>query len=406
MKVGVVTEATGSERRVALVPESVARLKDTGIDVVIQAGAGDAAGFPDAQYAQAGATVEPSRAAVLAGADLIAAVGAPSFEADDSDVARMREGAALIAFLNPLLQRELLEALARHRISAFAMELVPRITRAQSMDALSSQATVAGYRAALVAATSVNKFFPMLMTAAGTIAPAKVLVLGAGVAGLQAIATARRLGAVVQGYDVRPEVKDQVESLGAQWVGLAMDEAVGAGGYAKELSEEAKQRAADHLSKLVGEADVVITTAQIPGRAAPRLITRAMVEAMRPGSVIVDLAAESGGNCELAQPGETVMHAGVAVIGPENIASSLPFHASQMYSRNVATLLKHVVKDGALVLDLEDEITAGALVTHEGQVVVGGPKAKAEAVGAGAGPGAGQGGQAGQGAMNQGAKNG
>lgn len=378
MKVGVVTEATGPERRVALVPEGVTRLKESGIDVVVEAGAGDAAGFPDAQYTEAGAVLESSRAAILAGADLIAAVGSPSFQSDDSDIARMREGAALIGFLNPKIQTELLEALAHRRISAFAMELVPRITRAQSMDALSSQATVAGYKAALLAATSLRKFFPMLMTAAGTIAPAKVLVLGAGVAGLQAIATARRLGAVVQGYDVRPEVQDQVESLGAQWVGLAMEEAVGAGGYAKELGEDAKQRAAEHLAKLIADVDVVITTAQIPGRAAPRLITRAMVEAMRPGSVIVDLAAESGGNCELAKAGETVVHEDVSVIGPVNIASTLPFHASQMYSRNVVTLLKHLVKDGALTLDLADEITAGALVTHDGEVLLGKRKAEAE----------------------------
>ena len=401
MKVGVVTEATGPERRVALVPESVAKLKDTGIEVIVQAGAGAASGFRDDQYAAAGASVESSRTAVLGGADLVASVGSPSFQGDDCDVAHLREGAAFIGFLNPLLQRELLEALARRHISAFAMELVPRITRAQSMDALSSQATVAGYRAALLAATTVNKFFPMLMTAAGTIAPAKVLVLGAGVAGLQAIATARRLGAMVQGYDVRPEVKEQVESLGAQWVGLAMAEAVGAGGYAKELSEEAKQRAAAHLGKLIGEADVVITTAQIPGRAAPRLITRAMVEAMRPGSVIVDLAAESGGNCELAKAGETVMHAGVAIVGPVNIASSLPFHASQMYSRNVATLLKHLVKEGELVLDLDDEITRGALVTHAGEVVLGRKRQSAGPV-----PGSGPEPGPGPGATTQEAKNG
>ena len=376
MKVGVVKEASGPERRVALVPESVGRLKDTGVTVVVEAGSGTAAGFSDEQYAAAGAEVVADRSSVLGAADLLAMVGAPSFGSPEGDIERLRDGVALIGFLNPLQREDLVRALAGRHVSAFSMELVPRITRAQSMDALSSQATVAGYMAALLGATSIGKFFPMLMTAAGTIAPAKVLVLGAGVAGLQAIATARRLGAVVQGYDIRPAVKEQVESLGAQWVGMAMDEAVGAGGYAKELGEEAKQKAAAHLQKLVADADVVITTAQIPGRPAPLLIPRAMVEAMRPGSVIVDLAAESGGNCELARAGEEIMHGGVRVLGPVNLASSLPYHASQMYSRNVTTLLKHLVKDGALALDLDDEITRGALVTHGGDVVLGRPESQ------------------------------
>ncbi len=374
MKVGVLKEAVGAERRVALVPESVGKLGADGMSILLEAGAGESAGFPDPLYTAAGATVEADRAAVLAGADVLVTVGAPSFQGERSDVGGLREGAALIGFLNPMMQRELLEALARRHITAFSMELLPRITRAQSMDALSSQATVAGYKAALLGATSLGKFYPMLMTAAGTIAPARVLVLGAGVAGLQAIATARRLGAVVQGYDIRPAVKEQVESLGAQWVGMAMEEAVGEGGYAKELSEDAKQRAADHLRKMIGEADVVITTAQIPGRPAPRLITRDMVEGMRPGSVIVDLAAESGGNCELARAGEEVVHGGVRVLGPVNLASTLPLHASQMYSRNVTTLLKHLVKEGVLALDLDDEITRGALVTHAGEVVLGRPE--------------------------------
>lgn len=374
MKVGVLKEAAGAERRVALVPESVGKLAPDGIAVAIESGAGEAAGFPDAHYEAAGAEIVADRAALLRAADLLVTVGSPSFDGEQSDLSLLREGAAVIGFLNPLMQPELMQALARRHVSAFSMELIPRITRAQSMDALSSQATVAGYKATLLGATSLGKFFPMLMTAAGTIAPAKVLVLGAGVAGLQAIATARRLGAVVQGYDIRPAVQEQVESLGAQWVGMAVEEAVGAGGYAKELSDEAKQRAAAHLQKLVGEADVVITTAQVPGRAAPRLITRAMVEGMRPGSVIVDLAAESGGNCELARAGEEVVHAGVRVLGPVNLASTLPLHASQMYSRNVATLLKHLVKEGALTLDLDDEITRGALVTHAGEVVLGRPE--------------------------------
>lgn len=374
MKVGVLKEAVGPERRVALVPESVSKLAADGVTVVVEPGAGVEAGFPDTQYTAAGAELGADRAAVLREADLVAMVGAPSFQGAGSDVAGMREGAALIGFLNPLQRKDLVEALAAGQVTSFSMELIPRITRAQSMDALSSQATIAGYKAALLGATSLGKMFPMLMTAAGTIAPARVLVLGAGVAGLQAIATARRLGAVVQGYDIRPAVKEQVESLGAQWVGMAMEEAVGAGGYAKELDEAAKQKAAAHLQKLVGDADVVITTAQVPGRPAPRLIPTSMVEAMRPGSVVVDLAAESGGNCELTRAGEEVVHGGVRVLGPVNLVSTVPLHASQMYSRNVTTLLKHLIKEGALALDLDDEITRGALVTHAGEVVLGRPQ--------------------------------
>jgi len=374
MKVGVLKEAVGPERRVALVPESVSKLAADGVTVIVEPGAGVEAGFPDAQYTAAGAELGADRAAVLREADLVAMVGAPSFQGAGSDIAGMREGAALIGYLNPLQRKDLVEALAAGQITSFSMELIPRITRAQSMDALSSQATIAGYKAALLGATSLGKMFPMLMTAAGTIAPARVLVLGAGVAGLQAIATARRLGAVVQGYDIRPAVKEQVESLGAQWVGMAMEEAVGAGGYAKELDEAAKQKAAAHLQKLVGDADVVITTAQVPGRPAPRLIPKSMLEAMRPGSVVVDLAAESGGNCELTRAGEEVVHGGVRVLGPVNLVSTVPLHASQMYSRNVTTLLKHLIKEGALALDLDDEITRGALVTHAGEVVLGRPQ--------------------------------
>jgi NAD(P) transhydrogenase subunit alpha len=254
-------------------------------------------------------------------------------------------------------------------VNAFAMELIPRITRAQSMDALSSQATAAGYKAVLLAASESPKFFPMLMTAAGTIPPSKVLVLGAGVAGLQAIATARRLGAVVEGYDVRPDVKEQVESLGARWVGLAMEEAVGAGGYAKEVSADAQKRALDHLRTLVIASDVVITTAQIPGRKAPVLVTEDMVQGMQPGSVIVDLAADSGGNCVLTEAGQTVVKYGVHILGPPELASTMPFHASQMYSRNIVALLNNMLKEGALHLDLEDEVTKGCLITHGGEVV-------------------------------------
>jgi len=381
MKVGVLKEAVGPERRVALVPESVSKLAADGVTVVVEPGAGLEAGFPDAQYTKAGAELGADRAAVLREADLVAMVGAPSFEGAGSDVAGMREGTALVGFLNPLQRKDLVEALAARQITSFSMELIPRITRAQSMDALSSQATIAGYKAVLLGASSLGKMFPMLMTAAGTIAPARVLVLGAGVAGLQAIATARRLGAIVQGYDIRPAVKEQVESLGAQWVGMAMEEAVGAGGYAKELDEAAKQKAAAHLQKLVADADVVITTAQVPGRPAPRLIPTSMVEGMRPGSVVVDLAAESGGNCELTRAGEEVTHGGVRVLGPVNLVSTVPLHASQMYSRNVTTLLKHLIKEGALALDLDDEITRGALVTHAGEVVLGQPQSQEAARG-------------------------
>jgi NAD(P) transhydrogenase subunit alpha len=271
--------------------------------------------------------------------------------------------------IEPLTSPRMLQSLAEHDITALSMELIPRITRAQSMDVLSSQATVAGYKAVLLAAAASPKLFPMLMTAAGTIPPARVLVLGAGVAGLQAIATAKRLGAIVEGYDVRPEVKDQVESLGAKWVGLAMEEAVGAGGYAKEVSEEAQKRALQHLHKLVAEADVVITTAQIPGRRSPVLVTDDMVKDMRRGAVIVDLAAEGGGNCTMTQAGKTIDVGGVHILGPLNLAATMPYHASQMYSRNLTTLLQHLVKDGALHLDTADEITAGCLVTHGGEIV-------------------------------------
>jgi NAD(P) transhydrogenase subunit alpha len=281
----------------------------------------------------------------------------------------MKPDTMLIGFLDPLTSPDLVSALAKHRITAMSIELLPRITRAQSMDALSSQATVAGYKAVLLAAVETGRFLPMLTTAAGTIPPARVLILGVGVAGLQAIATARRLGAVVEGYDVRPEVKEQVESLGAKWVGLAMEEAVGAGGYAKEVSAEAQKRALEHLHKVVTAADIVITTAQIPGRKAPVLVTDEMVEGMKPGSVIVDLAADSGGNCTKSVAGKTVVVNGVSILGPSNLPGSMPYHASQMYSRNLVTLLQHLASEGKVALDLEDEITKGCLVTHGGEIV-------------------------------------
>ena len=368
MQVGVVKETHPGEMRVGLVPESVSRLKSAGVDVLLEKDAGDAAGFPDAAYEKAGATIAPDAKAVLRQADLLVKVRAPTY-GNGGEVQGMKAGAGVIALLQPLTSPELLRALAKQGLDSFSMELVPRITRAQSMDALSSQATAAGYKAVLLAASESPKFFPMLMTAAGTIPPSKVLVLGAGVAGLQAIATARRLGAVVEGYDVRPDVKEQVESLGARWVGLAMEEAVGAGGYAKEVSEEAQKRALEHLHKLVIASDVVITTAQIPGRKAPVLVTEDMVKGMQPGSVIVDLAADSGGNCALSEAGKTVIRYGVHIMGPAELASTMPYHASQMYSRNIVALLNNMLKDGALNLDLEDEVTKGCLVTHGGEVV-------------------------------------
>jgi NAD(P) transhydrogenase subunit alpha len=297
-------------------------------------------------------------------ADAVAKVQTPSEE----EVARLREGQVLVGFLQPLTDPEGIERLAARGVTAFAMESIPRITRAQPMDALSSQATVSGYKAALIAADRLPKFFPMLMTAAGTVAPAKVLVLGAGVAGLQAVATARRLGAVVTGFDVRPVVREQIESLGANWLDLGVVGEETEGGYAQELSEEQQRRQQEELEARLPEFDVVITTALIPGRAAPRLIPASAVAAMKPGSVIVDLAAEAGGNCELTEPGEEVVREGVTIIGPTNLPSSMPFHASQLYARNVSALLQHLAPEGELKLDFEDEITAGACVTRKEEV--------------------------------------
>jgi H+-translocating NAD(P) transhydrogenase subunit alpha len=359
----VLRERTPGERRVALSPEGAAALVRDGMAVAVEAGAGTAAGFPDDAYREAGAAVEADRAGLTARADLLAVVGA------DGVPAGLRDGAVVIGFLRPFNNRALLEDLARAGATGLAMELVPRITRAQRMDALSSQATIAGYKAVILAADASPRIFPMLMTAAGTIAPARVLVIGAGVAGLQAIATARRLGAVVQGFDIRPAAQEQVESLGATWVGIAMEEAVGQGGYAAEVSEEAKRREHEHLHDLVAAADVVVTTAQIPGRPAPRLITADMVAAMRPGSIIMDLAGEAGGNCELTRAGESVEHAGVTILGPLNLPSAVPFHASQTYSRNVTALIQLVTKEGRPTLDFDDEIVKGCAVTHGGSVL-------------------------------------
>src|SRR5438094_5890928 len=330
MRVGVPKELVAGERRVALVPETVGRLTGAGFDVVVEPNAGAAASFPDEAYAEAGATVEDSPL----DADAIVKVRAPT----EAEAARLREGTVLIAFLQPLTDPEGIERLASRGVVAFAMESIPRITRAQPMDALSSQSTVSGYKAALLAADRLPRFFPMLMTAAGTVAPAKALVLGAGVAGLQSIATARRLGAVVTGFDVRPVVREQIESLGANWLDLGIVGEETEGGYAQELSEEQQLQQQEELEQRLPEFDVVITTALIPGRPAPRLIPAGAVAAMRPGSVIVDLAAETGGNCELTAPGEVVERAGVTIVGLTNLPRSMPDHPSQLYSRNGSAL--------------------------------------------------------------------
>jgi len=354
-------ERAAGERRVALVPELAGRLVTSGFEVLVERGAGEAASFPDAAYEEAGARIVDD---VYGEADAVAKVQSPS----EDEVARLREGQVLVGFLQPLTDPEGIARLAARGVTAFAMESIPRITRAQPMDALSSQATVSGYKATLIAAERLPKFFPMLMTAAGTVAPAKVLVLGAGVAGLQAVATARRLGAVVTGFDVRPVVREQIESLGANWLDLGIVGEETEGGYAQELSEEQQRRQQEELEARLPEFDVVITTALIPGRAAPRLIPASAVAAMRPGSVIVDLAAEAGGNCELTEPGEEVVREGVTIVGPMNLPSSMPLHASQLYARNVSALLQHLAPEGELALDFEDEITAGACVTRKEEV--------------------------------------
>jgi len=363
MKVGVAREKTAGERRVALVPETAARLAPAGIELLVEAGAGAGASFLDPAYTEAGARVVADAAALYAEADIVVKVQKPA----PDEVALLRSGQVLVAFLQPLVNTDLVREIAGRGATAFSMDAIPRITRAQPMDALSSQATVAGYKAVILAAEALPKFFPMLTTAAGTIPPAKVLILGAGVAGLQAIATARRLGAVVSAFDTRPVVKEQVESLGATFLEIDVSGEQTAGGYATELSEEQHRLEQELIAKHVAASDAVITTAAIPGKRAPILITEAAVRSMRPGSVIVDLAAETGGNCELTQPGETVARENVTIVGTTNLPSTMPLHASQMYSRNVQTLLTHLVKEGQLVLDFEDQITRETCVAHGGR---------------------------------------
>jgi len=365
VKVGTPKETAPDERRVALVPDTATRLAAAALEVSVESGAGSAAYITDEAYQQAGAKIVKGASALLGEADAVLKVQAPSA----AEVELINKGAVLISFLQPATQGDIVRALAKHGVTAFSLELVPRISRAQSMDALSSQASAAGYKAVLMAAGRLGKFFPMLMTAAGTIPPARVLVMGAGVAGLQAIATARRLGAVVSAYDVRPAVKEEVQSLGATFIELALETQEGEGGYAREQSEEFLRKQRELIGEHVAKSDVVITTAAVPGRRAPLLVTGEMVKGMRPGSVIVDLAAETGGNVELTEAGKDVEVGGVTIIGTRNVPSTMPLHASQLYARNVANLLLHLVKDGAIVLDFEDEITKGSCVTHAGEIV-------------------------------------
>ena len=378
MKIGVPKEVKRGERRVAIIPETVKRLAAKGITVAVEGGAGAAAWFSDEEYRSAGATVEPSADPVFGVADLVVKIHPPT----QAEVERVRPGTAVISLLYPQVNADLVRLLAAKSVAAIAVDQIPRTTLAQTMDVLSSQSTVAGYRAVILAAQALPKFFPMLMTAAGTVAPARVLVLGAGVAGLQAIAVARRLGAIVEAFDVRREVKEQIESLGARFVETgATEDAAGAGGYARELSEETERRNRDVIAEHLAKTDVCITTALIPGKRAPILITEEMVRRMRAGSVLVDLAAEQGGNCVLTEPGTTVTRHDVTILGPLDLPSDLAVHASQMYSRNMEKLLLHLTRDGVLVLDFEDEITRGCVVTHGGQIVQPRPKERPAAGG-------------------------
>ena len=370
MKLAVAREIEMGENRVALIPDVVSRLVKQGFEVLVEAGAGEKAHFSNEAYEAAGAQVSHDSAWVWGEADAVLKVRPPDYREDGRhEVELLRHGGMLIGFLNPLANPELIQRLADHRVTAFSIEMIPRSTRAQSMDALSSQASLAGYKATLIAAATLPKFFPMLTTAAGTIRPAKVFIMGAGVAGLQAIATARRLGAVVEAFDIRPVVKEQVQSLGARFVELELKEdTMAEGGYAKEVSEETKQLTHALVSDHIAQSDVVITTAQVPGKKAPLLVTEDMVARMTPGSVVVDLAADQGGNCAYTEGGRNVVHHGVTIIGSINLPASMPVHASQMYAKNLQTLVEYCVKDGEMKLDFEDEIIAASCVTHDGQI--------------------------------------
>lgn len=370
MKIGVAKEIEVGERRVALIPDTVGRLVKQGIEVWVEAGAGEAAFFSDSAYEAAGASIISDTPTLWREVDLLLKVKPPQQREDGQhEVHLLREGSVLISFLDPLGNPALVQQLADRGVTAFSMEMVPRISRAQSMDALSSQAAVAGYHAVLLAAAASPKFFPMLTTAAGTIAPAKVFVIGAGVAGLQAIATARRLGAVVEAFDIRPAVKEEVQSLGAKFVEVQLEEeTVAAGGYAREVSDLAKQRTQAAIAEHVKQADVVITTAQVPGKRAPQLVTEEMIAQMKPGAVIVDLAAEQGGNCAGTEPGKDINRNGITQMGPINLPSAMPIHASQMYAKNLLTLVQHLMQAGALQLNFADEITREACVSHQHEV--------------------------------------
>jgi NAD(P) transhydrogenase subunit alpha len=365
MKVAVLRETKPNESRVGLVPDGVKFLQKKDIEVVVEKDAGLRAGFLNSQYEAEGATIAPDAASAVNGADVVLKVQAPTLE----EISLLTRGQILVSSLQPTMALETVRALRDGGVTTMAMELMPRITRAQSMDILSSQATVAGYKAVLLGANAIGKFLPMLTTAAGTVRPAKTLTVGAGVAGLQVLATFRRLGAVMEAFDVRPAVKEQCESLGAKFLELDVGDMEDEGGYAKELSEDQHEKELQLIANSVRDKDIVITTAQIPGRKAPILITREMVEGMMPGSAIVDLAAETGGNCELTRAGETVEHQGVKILGPVNLAASMPFHASMMFSKNLVTFIMEIVnKEGALSLDWENEVIAGVCVTHENEV--------------------------------------
>jgi proton-translocating NAD(P)+ transhydrogenase subunit alpha len=365
MRIVVSRETAAGERRVALVPESIKKLIQAGYEVAIEAGAGEAAGFPDAAYREAGAPLEADRRALIGSADLLVKVTAPSSD----EIAALKEGAIYLGSLMPLRHLDAVRALAAKKTTAFATDAIPRTTRAQPMDTLSSMANIAGYKGVLLAAAELNRYFPMLMTAAGMVKPAKVFVIGAGVAGLQAIATARRLGSNVVATDVRPEVKEQIESVGAKYVGIELSESAAAGGgYAKELSDEDRKKQAQLLADTCADADVVVTTALIGGVFAPKLIDAATVGRMKPGSVIVDLGADGGGNCELSNPGQTVHANGVTIMAPLNVPASMPYHASLLFSRNLTAFLLAFTKDRRFQLDLKDDIQQGALITHDGEV--------------------------------------
>jgi proton-translocating NAD(P)+ transhydrogenase subunit alpha len=381
MRIGVPKETAAGEHRVALVPEVVSKLKSKGLDVLVQKGAGADALLSDAAFVEAGAQITDDASEVWR-SDIVVTIAPP----DPQQIRSLGTGSILIGFLAPLTSPETTCALAEAKATAFAMEAIPRITRAQSMDALSSQSNVAGYEAALLGAETLGRFYPMLMTAAGTIPPAKMLVLGVGVAGLQAIATAKRLGARTTGYDVRPEVAEQVQSLGAMWLDLGL-EASGEGGYARELTEQERARQQQALTDAITGFDVVITTALVPGRPAPRLVTAEAVEGMKPGSVIVDLAGESGGNCELTEPGEAVVRHDVKIVSPLNLPSNMPEHSSQLFARNVLALLELFVgEDGTLQVDFDDEIIKGSCVVKDGEIVNPGAKAAVDGMRSGEAP--------------------